>query len=335
MGEQPLTMTQCQFFHCCVYNRMPSRYAFVTLLYGNKPYFVETLALAKSLQRLRTSVDVVLMLGAGTSEEVQEVIRSSNLFTHIIKIPSMEVHPSHIGTTNRWSHLIFGKCYIWSFVQYRKVMFIDADIIVRKRKAFKQLFEDFSDTDIPAAPLTGDDLFTHKKRVNIHLDDPKHSKVSASLLIISPSMDVFVSIKEALKKPSTHANKFFTNHEEVFLATFFPRWLSIHINYQFPPLLLLTYNGTNKPLNRICFKDIIAVHFTGYKPHIYLAHPEYLDHDKKTYRQLSSKDSSVIFDRSIRYWLKAVNKVDGQVYEKTNKTFLEIGDWETPISYKG
>lgn len=41
--------------------------AFVTLLYGNQPFFVEALVLAKSLQPLKDRADIILMLGEGVS----------------------------------------------------------------------------------------------------------------------------------------------------------------------------------------------------------------------------------------------------------------------------
>lgn len=325
------------------HGKFGGEYAFVTLLYGNLPYFVEAMVLARSLRRLTQEdkrVDMVLLLGDGVSPEVTDVLTDSGLFTHIISISEVNVHDSHVGTRNRWSKSVFNKIHAWNLTQYKKVMFVDADTMIRKRKLdrFYALFEEFRDVSLPAACIMGDSLLTHRKHITI--DTPgsnlNRSQMVAGLILLTPDRGVYESMLEALKQPSLHAGRFFTNHEEIFLQTFFREWMTIHSRYQYIPYALFCKDA--KPyFIQVEPDEIVAFHFSGYKPHSYLLDEAYLGNDQKTYEKLSagSADLSNTIKRGLKKWLKTAKKVDGSVRRRCNgKGLMDVGDWTTRINYK-
>jgi hypothetical protein len=309
-------------------------FAFVTLLYGNQPFFVEALVLAMSLRRLSCQADTIIMIGDGVSNGVIRLIRKSKLFTHMVQVPALSVHDSHVGTLNRWNKLIFNKCYVWALVQYKKVAFVDADIIIHNHNEFISLFHEFLHSSVPAACFMGKFMNTHQKLLTFPHSCPDKSKISAGLMVITPSQRVFTKMVKQLETPSTFEGQFFTNHEEVFLSDFFSTWASIHIRFSYPPLWLMTFQMAKPLLAPITVDQVVATHFVGYKPHLYLLKEEYIEKDKATYHERTNKNGNEIFCKSQMKWLKMARKIDNRVYKKYGKHLTDFGDWVTPIDYK-
>lgn len=232
----------------------------------------------------------------------------------------MDIHNTHIGTVNRWTKLIFSKCHIWSLVDYDKVVFVDADVIVHKPEKFMSLFETFKNTATPAATLMGH-IIEHNKLVRFTGREQQdkgieHSRLSGGLIVATPNQVVFDRIVKALKKPSLHANKFFTNHEEVFLGAFFTEWRSVHVCYQFAPIWLSTYKEEKHLLVSFTFKDLIATHFVGYKPHLYIKTPEFITQDKDRFHRRNNRNGSNIFNKSVDKWIRLAHKVERRIKRK-------------------
>lgn len=313
--------------------RPNKKVAFVTLIYGNLPFFVEAMVLAKSLERLRDRADIILMLGDGVSIEVKDTLKTSNLFTHIIQLPELEVHDTHIGSKNRWNKSVFKKIFAWRLTQYNKVMFVDADVMVKKHDEFFDLFRQFEDTELPGACLMGQPMLTHHQRVTITQDSPRDSKVVAGLLLLSPSSSTFRRMVDVLIRPSIHAGKYFTNHEEVFLGTFFQEWMTIHIKYQYIPFALFCHDVKQYFL-RVSPDEIKAFHFSGYKPHAYLMNPSFMENDKKTYKNLASDALYPSIKKAFKKWYKTVTRLNKRTQKRLGKYLTELGDWQTQINYR-
>ena len=309
------------------------QFAFVTLLYGNQPFFVEALVLAISLKPLNNQADLVIMIGDGVSKPVIDLIRKTKLFKHMVHVPALTIHDSHVGTVNRWNKLIFNKCYSWALTQYKKVAFVDADFIIHNHDEFITLFHDFLQSNIPAACLMGESLITHNEVRKLPRTCPEHSKLSGGLIVLTPSKTTFKHMVRRLRKPSVYDGQFFTNHEEVFLGYFFPEWATIHIRFSYAPLWLLTYHKAKPLLAPITINQVVATHFVGYKPHLYLLKEEYIRQDDINYKKGTHKNGSDIFRYSQTKWLQIANKLDVKIYKNLGKHLTDFGDWVMPIKY--
>lgn len=309
-------------------------YAFVTLLYGSQPFFVEALVLARSLKKLRDDADVILLVGEGVSKDILRLIRSTKLFSHMISVETPVIHDSHIGTKNRWTKHVFNKCYSWGLTQYAKVMFLDADIVVHKRGQLMRLFDEFVDTDIPAACIMGEKLLTHRELVRLDNSGAAiASKLIAGVMVLTPTETVFQEMMEALKTPSPFEGAFFTNHEEVFLGSFFREWWTIHCRYQFIPLSLNCDDTVKEYYKGLKKDEVVATHFCGWKPHAFLKSPSYVEADKRKYQKQVPREGYNIFVMAVDAWLQLADKIDRKVYKKTNRHLLDVGDWKTKVDY--
>lgn len=134
-----------------IYNKDGTcKYAYVTVLFGNKKYVSSALALAYSIIKMGSKIDRVCLITPDFEDEKDLL---GTYFTHVYTVPYIEI-PSKRGFKQKYLDYVFTKIHVLNLVQYEKILLMDADALVYKH--FDSLFEHIK---TPAGCLYNKDLF--------------------------------------------------------------------------------------------------------------------------------------------------------------------------------
>ncbi len=282
-----------------------TKYAYCSLYYGNNQYFLDTITFGYSLYMSGTTYDRILLV----TRDIPEVqkIQLSRFYNRIITIKELDVDPKLFVNKNRW-YGVFNKIYAFYLDEYEKIMITDTDMFIFN-KGLDSLFEE---VETPAGMCYRKELInTKNERIpEKWIDEERRENrgiISAGMLLIKPSKDVFFDMIMKIHPESK------TNYvkvpsifpEEGFLSDYFRKeWRTIPIKYSFTPLWLSKEDifGVKSIVESIPKKDIVVIHYVGYKPWVYLENPIFIIFD-------NLNNTSKIM-KYIYYWLNQYDELD-------------------------
>ncbi|KAK9119725.1 hypothetical protein Scep_017818 [Stephania cephalantha] len=102
--------------------------AYVTFLAGNGDYIKGIVGLAKGLRKVKSKYPLLVAVLPDVPEEHREIARSQGCTVREIE----PIHPPKSDTQFAFAYYVinYSKLRIWDFVEYEKMMYLDADIQV-------------------------------------------------------------------------------------------------------------------------------------------------------------------------------------------------------------
>ncbi len=289
-----------------------TKYAYCSLYYGNNQYFLDTITFGYSLYMSGTTYDRILLVTRDIPE-VQKV-QLSRFYNRIITIKELDVDPKLFVNKNRW-YGVFNKLYAFYLDEYEKIMITDTDMLIFN-KGLDSLFEE---VETPAGMCYRKELIntTNERIPEKWIDEERRENrgiISAGMLLIKPSKDVFFDMIMKIHPESK------TNYvkvpsifpEEGFLSDYFRKeWRTIPLKYSFTPLWLLKEDifGVKSIVESIPKKDIVVIHYVGYKPWVYLENPIFIIFD-------NLNNTSKIM-KYIYYWLNQYDELNEMMKKST------------------
>lgn len=195
--------------------------AIATLVFDNAEYLIAAAVLGYSLRQVKTSADLVLLIGDTLYQSTDEAVRKGvelcqKLFDHLVIVKSIE-YPVSLQNWPRFSHLYatwlprcFTKLHILRLRPYDKVLFMDADMLVFHN--FDHLFQ---------LPTPFGTLITEKKeglptgqkvtRTELVQSLLKAYGISGAFFCITPSESMFkiacLHIRKKSRKTGVYAEQ--------------------------------------------------------------------------------------------------------------------------------
>jgi hypothetical protein len=220
------------------------RYAYCTLVMLGDLYIPGAIVLAYSLRLMGTKADIIVMVTADVTSKGQELL--TKFFDHVILVEYVHIYNCEMQKTRMYLNYVFTKFNLFKFVQYEKILFLDANSICLKY--FDNLFK----LETPAGvyfPCYGtncnyaiaDDLKMPCKELSHGSKIPQkfirdaiernNSGISGGILLLTPDVSQYDRIMHALttdqKIRNLISNKFMW--PEQFLSMWFQRsWTSIN-----------------------------------------------------------------------------------------------------------
>lgn len=191
--------------------------AFVTLV-TNSDYVKGATALVHSLQRTRTTADIVILHTGAVSEEALSNLKA--LGCRAIEVDHLplsdafnerharkNLHGAAPFTKGRKPDFHtpldnFCKLRLWQLTEYRTVVFLDADVIV-----LKNIDKLFDYPEFSAAP-------------NVYESLADFHRLNSGVFVAKPSTETFSHMLAALDQPDA----FWRRTDQTFLESFFPDW---------------------------------------------------------------------------------------------------------------
>ena len=261
--------------------KKPTEYAYVSLLYGNNPYFLETMTFGFSLYTTGTPYDRVLFI----TEDVPQVQREqlARFFNRIFLVQSLNVDPKYFFTKNRW-YGVFDKLYAYYLDEYKKIIVLDTDMII-----LKNLQQPFCPLDTLFQTIHGkfagmsyhpDYILTNNEKIPIELvkdfQDKQMGVISGGVLLIQPSKVTFYDMIRKLD-PTLSSNIHKISYkfpEEGFLSHFFENDITtISVTYNFCPFWITSKEPFSHKIENIQNNQIHVLHFGGYKMYEWILNP--------------------------------------------------------------
>ena len=127
-------------------NNKNSKYAIVTLLFGNDSYLPGILLLGSSIRKVmpttnsnkKSNIELCCMVTNDISLEARSLILK--IYDHVIDVDYLQIPPNLIKHTNPSTHNIYSKTFtklrIFEMTQYDKILFLDANMLVIKEDIF-------------------------------------------------------------------------------------------------------------------------------------------------------------------------------------------------------
>lgn len=239
---------------------MNDQFAYVSLLYGDTPAFLQALVLGATLRDLGSRYDSVLLCREDVPEEQLRVL--ARYFTKLVRIDPVAVSKGVIDPRSpaRFSG-VFDKLHALRLTGYRKVLFLDTDTL--PLKSLDHLFE------LPApAALIRDDRISMSDGVlacgETALNRAKAGEpyLNAGVMLLSPGEGTFETMARELSSAAASRYRFFLP-EEVYLSRFFAgEWRSLSWRYNFRPNILRSAKK-RALLPKQFAEEIAIVHYCG------------------------------------------------------------------------
>lgn len=212
------------------------KYSWVTYLCDNS--FLEgVLCLNKSLLNVNSKFKLMCMITQNVSIETRNNLKLNNIpFVLVEKIVSKRTK----GIKDRYSDrswMMFTKLNLWSLIDFNKIIYLDADILLLKN--CDHLFD------------LKEDFYAVK--------DVGYNGINAGVMIIKPNLQVYnemISLIDNDKYDNTYSDQSFTN----WYFTLYKKKVSY---------LPIEYNVLQKRFSfENNFKNISIFHYNGQKPWI-------------------------------------------------------------------
>ncbi|KAF5809923.1 putative glucuronosyltransferase [Helianthus annuus] len=204
-----------------------SREAYVTVLHSSETYVCGAIALAQSILQTNSTKDLVLLADDSISPKSLGGLKAAGWKIKLIK----RIRSPHAekGAYNEYN---YSKLRIWQLIEYAKVMFIDADLLV-----LKNLDEFFS---YPQLSAVGNDRYMF----------------NSGLMLIEPSQCMFNNLMKNIYTLGSY-----NGGDQGFLNEAFTWWHRFHskVNH------LKVFQDPNNP-NRKIKENLHTIHYLGLKP---------------------------------------------------------------------
>lgn len=228
-------------------------HAYATLV-TNADYVRGALALVRSLRLTGTEADILVVHTGGVA--AQDLAPLSALGARLAEaelLPTSEtfnerhararLHANAPFTKGRKPEFHspldnFAKLRLWQHVEYRKIVFIDADAIV-----LRNIDRLFSYPEFSAAP-------------NVYESLADFHRLNSGVFVANPSEETFAGMLARLDQPDA----FWPRTDQTFLQAFFPDWHGLPVFYN-----MLQYVWFNLP-ELWDWKSIAVLHYQYEKP---------------------------------------------------------------------
>lgn len=227
--------------------------AYATLV-TNADYVRGALALVRSLRLTGTEADIlVLHTGGVAARDLAPLSAMGARLCEAELLPTSEafnerhararLHANAPFTKGRKPEFHtpldnFAKLRLWQHVEYRKIVFIDADAIV-----LRNVDRLFSYPEFSAAP-------------NVYESLADFHRLNSGVFVANPSEDTFADMLARLDQPDA----FWPRTDQTFLQAFFPDWHGLPVFYN-----MLQYVWFNLP-ELWDWKSIAVLHYQYEKP---------------------------------------------------------------------
>lgn len=190
--------------------------AFVTLV-TNEDYALGALALARSLQAVKSSAPLVVLVSKPLPDGYAELEQAGCIITEVAALPLSEDFrerhnrqsqharsPFTKGTKPIFHDPLdnFCKLRLWEMEQYKRIVFLDADTLV-----VKNIDQLFGYPEFCAAP-------------NLYQELADMHRMNSGVFVASPSRATFEKMLTELDQP----NVFWRRTDQSFLESFFLNW---------------------------------------------------------------------------------------------------------------
>ncbi len=274
--------------------KKPTEYAYASLLYGNNPYFLETMTFGFSLYISGTTYDRILFI----TEDVPQIQREqlARFFNRIFLIQSLEVDPAYFFQKDRW-YGVFNKIYGFYLDEYKKLIMLDTDMIVLKNQQqpycpldslFTQINRKFAAMCYEPDYILQMDTQIPPKLVDQYLQQKNIGACSAGTFMIQPSKVTFYDMVRKLKSSSNAPKNGYKFPEEGFLSAYFKNEMfTIPANYNYAINFFKSDPQMASQLKTIPYQDIHILHFGNYKMYNWVLNPVWsiFDNGSSTYQQ--------------------------------------------------
>ncbi|KAL4351340.1 hypothetical protein GQ457_06G020710 [Hibiscus cannabinus] len=204
------------------------REAYVTVLHSSEAYVCGAITLAQSILRTNSTRDLLLLHDEFISPKSLSGLRTAGWKTReILRIRSPFAQK---GSYNEWN---YSKLRLWLLTWYRKVVFIDSDLLV-----FRNI----------------DSLFLYPQ-LSAAANDV--TRFNSGIMVVEPSMCRF---EDLMAKSFTVES--YNGGDQGFLNEVFTWWhrLPSHVNF------LKYFEGNQSSDRETIPDDVSAIHYLGWKP---------------------------------------------------------------------
>lgn len=165
--------------------------SWITYLCDNT--FLEgVICLKKSIEKVKSNFSLICMITDDVSINTIKILNSLDIKT----IPVEKIYPERLeGIKDRYSDkswMMFTKINIWSFTDYDKLIYLDADTLMLKNS---------------------DILFEIKDNF-CAVKDPGYNGINAGVMVLTPNKDIFNEMKLLINSKeydNTYSDQSFTN----------------------------------------------------------------------------------------------------------------------------
>jgi len=232
-----------------------SKFAYVTVLYGNNIYITGAIVLGYSLMKTKTQYDRVILVTPDVSVESREILKT--FYTDIIQIDYVSVNPNIFSVKDTIYRDVFTKLYVLSLEQYDKILLLDLDMIVAKN--IDHLFR----LEAPAACIKHYYVpYGQKIPSDLICDGDKLvGSINAGLILLKPDLSEWNDIQTDIQTNKKMQTYKFPEQEYISLR-YCKNWTSITFNYNFQ-------FGLTRRVKKYRYKpeNIYVIHYSSsYKP---------------------------------------------------------------------
>ncbi|CAI9303225.1 unnamed protein product [Lactuca saligna] len=209
------------------FNAYKSREAYVTVLHSSETYVCGAISLAQSILQTNSTKDLLLLADDSISQKSLRGLKAAGW-----KIKLIERIRSPHAKKGAYNEYNYSKLRIWQLIEYDKVIFIDADLIV-----LKNLDEFFR---YPQLSAVGNDKYIF----------------NSGVIVVEPSKCMFNGL---MKKRFTFTS--YNGGDQGFLNEAFTWWHRFHTKVNH----LKVFEGTDNPGHKIP-ENVHTIHYLGLKP---------------------------------------------------------------------
>lgn len=207
------------------------------------------LNLAYSIQKYNDldALDAELILLVRTEGEdgvsAENITRLEKVGWKVQVAEELEFEQVDTGAIRSWHRHNLNKLHIWSWTQYEKILFVDADVLCKG--SFAELFQ--VPGDIAAAPDVWWNILTDYK-------------FNSGVIVIRPNLEEFRSLFKAVSDPKMHAPN---DADQAFLNNYYQfRYFGLPYKYN---LNIVMFHWHPESWD-ILWDEAVFIHFTTRKP---------------------------------------------------------------------
>ncbi|AQN68077.1 putative glycosyltransferase [Saudi moumouvirus] len=232
-----------------------SKYAYVTVMYGNNIYLTGALVLGYTLYKTKTEYDRIILVTPDVSDLYKSYL--SDMYTKIIDIDYVQVNSNIFLEQETRFRDVFTKLACLNLVQYQKIILLDLDMIVAKN--IDHLFK----LNPPAACLKKYHISYGKKIPSKMICDGNKlvGSINAGLMLLHPDKKEWISIQNDIMN-NNQINKYKYPEQDYLSLRYCDKWTSITFNYNFQFGLTNRVKKYSYGIN-----NIYVIHYSSsYKP---------------------------------------------------------------------
>lgn len=256
-----------------------SKYAYVTVLYGNNIYLTGALVMGYTLMKTLTQYDRVILVTPDVSEQYRDYLR--RMYTHVLSIEYVSASSNIFSERDTRFIDVFTKLECLSLVQYDKIILLDLDMIIAKN--IDHLFK----LNAPAACLKKYHVrYGQIIPQNMICTSDQHlvGSINAGLMLLKPDLKEWEMIKQDIQK-NEQIHKYKYPEQDYLSLRYCKNWTSITFNYNFQ-------FGLTHRVKKYHYKidDVYVIHYSSsYKPWNDLINDKKTSEDEKQFKQTHHK----------------------------------------------